>query len=60
MPIPIPLSKLSCHHCKQWHKKCSGIQYKNLNVTGDTYCVNIWGNYSEDSLDGVESAWLNE
>lgn len=54
----IPLAKLNCHHCKLWLKECSGIQYKDLYKTGDTYCVNIFKNFSEESTDGKESKWL--
>jgi hypothetical protein len=54
----IPLDKLNCHHCKLWHKKCGGIQYKDLFITGNTYCVGIFTNFSEQSVDGKESSWL--
>lgn len=56
--VSIPLSKLNCHHCKIWHKDCQGITYKNLDKTGDTYCVHIWREFSEESVDGQESNWL--
>ena len=54
----IPINKLNCHHCKLWKHDCDGMQYKKLNSTGDTYCVNIFKNYSEESVDGKESDWL--
>lgn len=57
--MTIPLSKLNCHHCKLWHKECPGIQYKDLFETGDTYCATIFANYSEESVDGKESTWLD-
>lgn len=60
MDKAIPLNKLNCHHCKQWHKECSGIQYKDLGKTGDTYCIQIFrdDNFSDESVDGKESTWL--
>ena len=54
----IPLQKLNCHHCTLWHKECSGIQYKNLSESGETYCIGIFKNYSEKSVDGKEPKWL--
>jgi hypothetical protein len=57
---PIPLSKLNCHHCKLWHKECSGLQYKDLAKTGDTYCINIFKNFAEESVDSVESKWMDK
>lgn len=60
MTIAIPLNKLNCHHCKQWHKECPGIQHKDLDKTGDTYCMRIFGDFSEDSVDGRESQWLSK
>ena len=57
MATYIPLDKLSCHHCKLWHKSCSGIQYKNLWITGNTYCLWVFQNYSEQSVDGKEFSW---
>jgi hypothetical protein len=55
--VCIPLNKLNCHHCLLWHKDCSGIAYKDLSSTGDTYCVGIFKNFSEVSVDGKESSW---
>ena len=54
----IPLRKLNCHHCKLWKQECPGVQYKNLAETGDTYCVQIFQNYSEEAVDGKEFDWL--
>lgn len=54
----IPLNKLNCHHCTRWHNECPGIQYRGLDKSGDTYCVSIFSNYSEQSIDGKESTWL--
>ena len=57
--VCIPLKKLNCHHCKLWKTRdCDGIQYKDLNKTGDTYCVDIFKNFSEESVDGKEFNWL--
>ena len=54
----IPLAKLNCHHCLLRHKDCPGISYNDLDKTGDTYCIHLFTNFSEDSIDGVESSWL--
>lgn len=56
----ILLKNLNCHHCKLWKKECNGIAYKDLDKTGDTYCVRLFPNYSEESVDGKESNWLNK
>ncbi len=49
--MTIPLAKLNCRHCKLWHTSdCEGIQYKNLNETGESYCLHIFKNFSEDEI----------
>ncbi len=54
----IPLRKLNCHHCLLWRKECKGIPYKKLSDSGNTYCIDIFTNYSAESVDGKDFNWL--
>lgn len=49
----IPLEKLNCRHCLVWGKDdCGGgILYKNLDKTGESYCLHIWSYYSTTEVE---------